>query len=151
VTASRPWAKSSASIRIPETSRSVGCLDFVCSSRNGPGSCPVFGLMSKDTSEQPRSGYVSRDKRSPRPSKSATPKLPKLKPHSVPSSKLSGGILVTTATLTRCTCKWPIGDPAEPTFHYCGDQTVPGTPYCELHDKRGYLPLAPRRIITPSR
>jgi GcrA cell cycle regulator len=54
---------------------------------------------------------------------------------------------VTTATLTNRTCKWPIGDPLEPGFHYCGHATVSGSPYCELHDKKGYQPLAPQRII----
>jgi GcrA cell cycle regulator len=78
-------------------------------------------------------------KRSPAPPRSGTPKV---KRHSAP-----GAELVTTATLTARTCKWPIGDPGNPDFHYCGDQTVLASPYCDLHDKRGYQPLAPQRSI----
>jgi GcrA cell cycle regulator len=48
------------------------------------------------------------------------------------------GRLVTTATLTSHTCKWPIGDPAESGFHYCGHKPEPGRPYCELHEKKSY-------------
>jgi len=34
--------------------------------------------------------------------------------------KLANGKFVTTLTLTAETCKWPIGDPTEADFHYCG-------------------------------
>ena len=34
---------------------------------------------------------------------------------------------------TAKTCAWPIGDPREPGFHYCGDTPKEGKPYCEHH------------------
>jgi len=88
--------------------------------------------------------------REPMPSKSPAPKEARFKkrtgserpPQNLPEAKF-----VTTATLTNRTCKWPIGDPGDPDFHYCGDQTVPASPYCERHDERGYQPLPPRKII----
>lgn len=55
-----------------------------------------------------------------------------------PARKLVGGKFVTTATLTSRTCKWPIGDPTEPGFHYCGHPPEAGRPYCEAHDQRSY-------------
>ncbi len=27
-------------------------------------------------------------------------------------------------------CQWPIGDPLEEGFHYCGGQNIPTKPYC---------------------
>lgn len=37
-------------------------------------------------------------------------------------------------------CLWPIGDPGKVDFHFCGNQTVPGRPYCAEHCARAYLP-----------
>jgi GcrA cell cycle regulator len=48
------------------------------------------------------------------------------------------GKLVTTETLSGRTCKWPIGDPAEPAFHYCGHPPEAGSPYCDTHERRSY-------------
>lgn len=36
-------------------------------------------------------------------------------------------------------CLWPIGDPGEPEFHFCGAETVPGKPYCLEHCARAYV------------
>jgi hypothetical protein len=36
-------------------------------------------------------------------------------------------------------CCWPIGDPLEPDFYFCGEPAVTGRPYCELHLELAYL------------
>ena len=36
-------------------------------------------------------------------------------------------------------CLWPIGDPGEADFHFCGAETVPGKPYCPEHCARAYV------------
>jgi GcrA cell cycle regulator len=36
-------------------------------------------------------------------------------------------------------CAWPIGDPGDPDFHFCGEQSVPGKPYCEAHCSQAYI------------
>ena len=36
-------------------------------------------------------------------------------------------------------CLWPIGDPGDSDFHFCGDTAVPGKPYCEEHCARAYI------------
>ena len=33
-------------------------------------------------------------------------------------------------------CQWPIGDPLEEGFHYCGGQNIPTKPYCIEHYKK---------------
>ena len=59
--------------------------------------------------------------------------------------KLANGKFITTATLTSRTCKWPIGDPAELGFHYCGQPPQSGRNYCDAHERRSYQPSARRR------
>ncbi len=39
------------------------------------------------------------------------------------------------------TCHWPIGDPTDAGFHFCGEQTVTGKPYCSEHCKIAYTSL----------
>lgn len=51
----------------------------------------------------------------------------------------------TIQTLVECSCRWPIGDPQQPDFHFCGKTKVPGLPYCEFHARRAFQPPQPRR------
>jgi GcrA cell cycle regulator len=48
-------------------------------------------------------------------------------------------------SLTERTCKWPIGDPTEETFHFCGLPSVAGKPYCEHHVAVAFQPMSTRR------
>jgi GcrA cell cycle regulator len=48
-------------------------------------------------------------------------------------------------SLTERTCKWPIGDPAEEGFHFCGLPSVTGKPYCEHHVAVAFQPMSTRR------
>jgi|TARA_R110000824_G_scaffold118960_15_gene272374 GcrA cell cycle regulator len=51
----------------------------------------------------------------------------------------------TVLTLTEHTCKWPIGDPGRPNFHFCGHNADSNSPYCAEHAKLAYQPMQPRR------
>jgi GcrA cell cycle regulator len=51
----------------------------------------------------------------------------------------------TILTLGECTCRWPIGDPQENDFHFCGRNKIAGLPYCEFHARRAFQPPQPRR------
>jgi len=51
----------------------------------------------------------------------------------------------TIQTLTPSSCRWPIGDPQLPDFHFCNGNKVPGLPYCEFHARRAFQPPQPRR------
>ena len=46
-------------------------------------------------------------------------------------------------------CKWPIGHPGEPDFHFCGKQSNPGFPYCVDHCGVAYQAQLPRRDRKP--
>jgi len=48
-------------------------------------------------------------------------------------------------SLTERTCKWPIGDPTEDDFHFCGLPSVTGKPYCEHHVAIAFQPMSTRR------
>lgn len=36
-------------------------------------------------------------------------------------------------------CLWPIGDPGDADFHFCGAPAVAGKPYCDEHCARAYI------------
>jgi len=46
-------------------------------------------------------------------------------------------------------CKWPLGHPGEPDFHFCGDPVNPGFPYCVQHCGQAYQAQMPRRDRRP--
>jgi GcrA cell cycle regulator len=46
-------------------------------------------------------------------------------------------------------CKWPIGHPGEPDFHFCGSPANPGFPYCVQHCGVAYQAQLPRRDRRP--
>jgi len=37
-------------------------------------------------------------------------------------------------------CKWPMGDPLSPDFHFCGKSAGAGIPYCTDHAHLAYQP-----------
>jgi GcrA cell cycle regulator len=41
-------------------------------------------------------------------------------------------------------CRWPIGEPRQPDFHFCGARQAPGRPYCALHWEMAFQPPRPR-------
>lgn len=51
----------------------------------------------------------------------------------------------TIETLAETHCRWPIGDPQEADFHFCGKGKVQGLPYCEFHARRAFQPPQARR------
>jgi GcrA cell cycle regulator len=44
-------------------------------------------------------------------------------------------------------CKWPIGDPMQADFVYCGADCTFGTPYCTYHSTVAYQPALERRRV----
>ncbi|MEZ5828752.1 MAG: GcrA family cell cycle regulator [Hyphomicrobiales bacterium] len=48
-------------------------------------------------------------------------------------------------TLKETMCRWPIGDPTEEDFHFCGRKKLGTVPYCEHHARMAYQPVQARR------
>ena len=44
----------------------------------------------------------------------------------------------TMTTIEADECRWPIGDPQDADFHFCGAKKMAGIPYCECHGRRAF-------------
>ena len=60
-----------------------------------------------------------------------------------PSPEIAGK--TSLLDLSDKVCKWPLGHPGEPDFHFCGDKVNPGFPYCVEHCGHAYQAQLPRR------
>jgi GcrA cell cycle regulator len=65
-------------------------------------------------------------------------------PQPKPPLRLANGALVTVTSLRDSMCKWPVGDPMEPGFHFCGHAAAVGS-YCTEHAAMAYQPAAARK------
>ncbi|RYY25691.1 MAG: GcrA cell cycle regulator [Sphingomonadales bacterium] len=77
----------------------------------------------------------------------STPAPPRRLVPAKPSEAIAGktGLL----DLNDRVCKWPLGHPGEPDFHFCGDKVNPGFPYCVSHCGHAYQAQLPRRDRRP--
>ncbi|MBO42905.1 MAG: global cell cycle regulator GcrA-like protein [Rhodospirillaceae bacterium] len=41
-------------------------------------------------------------------------------------------------TVSERMCQWPIGDPGDAEFHFCGEPALHGRPYCAEHCATAY-------------
>jgi GcrA cell cycle regulator len=64
-----------------------------------------------------------------------------------PSPEIAGK--TTLLDLSDKVCRWPMGHPGEPDFHFCGEQVNPGFPYCVEHCGRAYQAQLPRGVRRP--
>ncbi len=126
-----------------------------------------LGLSGRATPAKPSTGRAS----APRRVETASPTVekpqvyraePEAKPIiSAPEVSqplvLDTGDKTTVATLNRNMCKWPIGDPAKDDFHFCGQPSQSGKPYCAYHAHIAFQPAQrradrrpePRRLGAP--
>lgn len=76
-----------------------------------------------------------------------TPAPPRRLVPAKPSAEVAGktGLL----DLNDKVCKWPLGHPGEPDFHFCGEPINPGFPYCLSHCSVAYQAQLPRRDRRP--
>lgn len=54
---------------------------------------------------------------------------------------------VSMAELKERMCRWPVGDPREPGFQFCGCDSVAGLPYCDDHAKIAYQAASRSRAL----
>jgi GcrA cell cycle regulator len=66
---------------------------------------------------------------------------PKIYSLSEPPLVENAGIL----ELSEQTCKWPVGDPGDHSFHFCARRSDSGIPYCAYHARVAYQPASERR------
>jgi GcrA cell cycle regulator len=59
----------------------------------------------------------------------AVPSAPREPVRNYPPARAHGG--------TK-SCSWPMGDPKQAGFHFCGEPSEPGRPYCASHCHQAY-------------
>lgn len=74
------------------------------------------------------------------------PPIPPAPPRRLVPAKPSPEIADKTSLLDLSdkVCRWPMGHPGEPDFHFCGEAVNPGFPYCVEHCGRAYQAQLPR-------
>ena len=77
----------------------------------------------------------------------STPAPPRRLVPAKPSAEIAGK--TTLLDLNDRICKWPLGHPGEPDFHFCGEKVNPGFPYCVDHCGHAYQAQLPRRDRRP--
>ncbi|HKT16107.1 MAG TPA: GcrA family cell cycle regulator [Allosphingosinicella sp.] len=79
------------------------------------------------------------------------PPIPPAPPRRLVPAKPSAEVADKTSLLdlNEKICKWPIGHPGEPDFHFCGKSANPGFPYCVEHCGVAYQAQLPRRDRRP--
>jgi GcrA cell cycle regulator len=79
------------------------------------------------------------------------PPIPPAPPRRLVPSKPSAEVANKTSLLdlNDRICRWPMGHPGEPDFHFCGKDSNPGYPYCVDHCGVAYQAQLPRRDRRP--
>ena len=79
------------------------------------------------------------------------PPIPPAPPRRLVPAKPSPEIADKTSLLdlNERICRWPMGHPGEPDFHFCGEAVNPGFPYCVEHCGRAYQAQLPRGARRP--
>jgi GcrA cell cycle regulator len=60
------------------------------------------------------------------------------------------GKAATVLTLNESMCKYPIGDPTDADFAFCGRSVFANHPYCQDHARLAYQPSQARKRRTSS-
>ena len=79
------------------------------------------------------------------------PPIPPAPPRRLVPAKPDASIADKTSLLDLSdkVCRWPMGHPGEPDFHFCGEAVNPGFPYCVEHCGRAYQAQLPRGSRRP--
>lgn len=111
-----------------------------------------LGLAGRATPSRPAKRIVRTNR--PRIMHSGSPSRPRtipslggvalaeLPPPLEPMAQADGSV-ASVLTITEKMCKWPIGDPSDATFAFCGRESCDG-PYCSEHARLGFQPQRQR-------
>jgi GcrA cell cycle regulator len=109
---------------------------------------------SRSSSPRPRRTHVPRASRAPSllfGTRGATALKPQFEMELDPSPLPLEELVIPLAerasimTLKESMCRWPIGDPGDSEFHFCGRKKLGTLPYCEHHARMAYQPVQMRR------
>jgi len=77
------------------------------------------------------------------PAREIQPRAPMTAP--AEAKRMPNGEYATVLTLREGMCKWPIGDPSDNEFRFCGRRSGLGTAYCDAHAQLAYQPQNKRK------
>lgn len=100
-----------------------------------------LGLAGRANPSRPtttRKPVEPRRPAAPRPPPAPKPPPPDTVEKAAPVEELAG--TATVFELASHMCKWPIGEPGDDSFRYCGRRRGEG-PYCEHHTRLAYKPV----------
>lgn len=63
----------------------------------------------------------------------------------LPPEKPEESQVIRLSELRSGMCSWPVGDPGDDKFHFCGEQAAPGKPYCSKHCDVAYVKIVKER------
>ena len=91
-------------------------------------------------SPEKKSKPITETPKAPQEKKQSTPKIPEhiFTPKPVQPTKTYNGNAKLT-DLDNHTCRWPLGDPKDENFHFCGRRVKVGQTYCEEHAALAYV------------
>lgn len=112
---------------------------------------PVQQATPRPQSEQPRIVSVGPGGFLRQGPGDQQPPIPPAPPRRLVPAKPSPEIADKTSLLdlNDRICRWPMGHPGEPDFHFCGEKVNPGFPYCVEHCGRAYQAQLPRGARRP--
>jgi GcrA cell cycle regulator len=56
-----------------------------------------------------------------------------------------GALCIDLLDLREHMCRWPIGDPQDDSFHFCGRHKASGISYCDHHARQAFQPVTRRK------
>lgn len=140
-------AKPAAGASSADAGKAGAKADASHSAANTP-SQPIPGASSGDTPKIVSVGPGGFLRQGPGDQQAPIPPAP---PRRLVPAKPSPEIADKTSLLDLSdkVCRWPIGHPGEPDFHFCGKPVNPGFPYCVEHCGRAYQAQLPRGARRP--
>ena len=147
--AAKPAAKATAAKPAPKTDKSSASAPE--EAKPAPAAATPSQPMPNPTSDLPKivsvgpGGFLRQG-----PGDQQAP-IPPAPPRRLVPAKPSPDIADKTSLLDLSdkVCRWPMGHPGEPDFHFCGKPVNPGFPYCVEHCGRAYQAQLPRGARRP--
>jgi len=141
--APKPVADPTPSRAEAEAAKAEAPASAASATQSASGKPATDAPAEPASADQSRRDAVIRDATLPRPPGPPTPEEEEARETLAEIEKMARKLDL--LDLTERTCKWPIGDPTEDDFHFCGLPSVSGKPYCEHHVLVAFQPMSTRR------
>ena len=129
--------------RVAELLKEGDTATEIAKKLGAPSRMAVIGIVHRDK-KLSAIGFKRAPGKPPstqRPKASPGPHQEPVKPAPLSDMPHPKARMIPLIELTDRTCKWPIGDPKQPDFGFCGiDKPLEGGPYCAYHARLVYAP-----------